>query len=148
VKTSLPDANVWLALAVEGHIHHVIARSWFLSQPDSSVLLCRITQMALLRLLSNTVVMAGAPRSVKQAWVVASQLSNDRRVVYAADPPNLEPVWKDLTTRAGVGASAWTDAYLAAFAPGHSCAMVTFDRALSRWPEVDLTLLSSAGTSI
>jgi len=26
---SLPDVNIWIALAAEGHVHHVPARDWF-----------------------------------------------------------------------------------------------------------------------
>ena len=48
VTISLPDINVWLALAAEGHLHHVPARDWFTAQPDASVAFCRITQMGLL----------------------------------------------------------------------------------------------------
>ena len=47
-------------------------------------------------------------------------------------------------TRAGVGPSSWTDAYLAAFAEAHSYELVTFDAAFQRWPALKLTLLSSA----
>ena len=57
---SLPDVNVWIALAAEGHIHHVPAREWFAAQPDASVAFCRITQMGLLRLLTNPNVMGRA----------------------------------------------------------------------------------------
>lgn len=30
---SLPDVNIWIALAAEGHVHHVPARDWFAAQP-------------------------------------------------------------------------------------------------------------------
>ena len=50
----LPDVNRWIALAAEGHVHHVPAREWFAAQPVASVAFCRITQMGLLRLLTNS----------------------------------------------------------------------------------------------
>jgi len=53
VTISLPDVNVWIALAAEGHVHHVPAREWFPAQPDASIAYCRITQMGLLRLLKG-----------------------------------------------------------------------------------------------
>ena len=42
---SLPDVNIWIALAAEGHVHHVPARDWFIAQEDASVAFCRIAQM-------------------------------------------------------------------------------------------------------
>jgi predicted nucleic acid-binding protein len=71
---SLPDVNVWIALAAEGHVHHVPARDWFTAQADASVAFCRITQMVLLRLLTNSNVMGRAPRTIVQAWETFAQL--------------------------------------------------------------------------
>jgi predicted nucleic acid-binding protein len=42
---SLPDVNIWIALAAEGHVHHVPARDWFAAQPVASVAFCRITEV-------------------------------------------------------------------------------------------------------
>lgn len=42
---SLPDVNVLLALVAGGHIHHVIAREWFVAQEADSVTISRVTQM-------------------------------------------------------------------------------------------------------
>ena len=117
---SLPDVNIWIALAAEGHIHHVPARDWFISQPDTSVAFCRITQMGLFRLLTNSNVMGRNPRTVLQAWKIFEQLRADQRLLFAAEPDRLEPAWRQLMTQAGVGPSSWTDAYLAAFAEAHS----------------------------
>ena len=39
---SLPDVNIWIALAAEGHVHHVPARDWFAVQqplPSPSAIL-------------------------------------------------------------------------------------------------------------
>ncbi len=57
MMVSLPDVNIWIALAAEGHVHHAPAREWFTAQADVSVAFCRITQMGLLRLLTNPDVM-------------------------------------------------------------------------------------------
>jgi len=116
---SLPDVNIWIALAAEGHVHHVLARDWFAAQPDASVAFCRITQMGLLRLLTNPKVMGRAARTIIQAWETVAQLRADRRSVFAAEPDGVESTWRDNMTQAGVGPSAWTDAYLAAFSEAH-----------------------------
>jgi toxin-antitoxin system PIN domain toxin len=141
---SLPDVNVWIALAAEGHVHHVPAREWFTEQPDASVAFCRITQMGLLRLLTNPNVMGRAPRTIVQAWDAFAQLQADRRLVFAAEPDGVDSAWRQLMTQAGIGPSSWTDAYLAAFAEARSCSLVTFDTGFLRWPALKLTLLSSA----
>ena len=141
---SLPDVNVWIALAAEGHIHHVPARDWFTAQPDASVAFCRITQMGLLRLLTNPNVMGRDPRTIVQAWETFAQLRADRRLVFATESVSVESAWRQLMTQAGVGPSSWTDAYLAAFAEAHSYSLVTFDTGFERWPALKMTLLSSA----
>jgi toxin-antitoxin system PIN domain toxin len=141
---SLPDVNIWIALAAEGHVHHVPARDWFTAQPDASVAFCRITQMGLLRLLTNSSVMGRAPRTILQAWETFEQLRADRRSVFATEPDDIESAWRQLMTETGIGPSSWTDAYLAAFAEAHSYSLVTFDTGFERWPALKLTLLSSA----
>jgi uncharacterized protein len=117
---SLPDVNVWIALAAEGHVHHVPARDWFTAQADASVAFCRITQMVLLRLLTNSNVMGRAPRTIAQAWETFAQLRAGRRLVFATEPVRVESAWRQLMTQVGVGPSSWTDAYLSAFAEVHS----------------------------
>ena len=141
---SLPDVNIWIALAAEGHVHHVPARDWFAAQPAASVAFCRITQMGLLRLLTNSNVMGRSPRTIVQAWKTFEQLRADRRLVFAIEPDGVESAWRELMTQSGVGSSSWTDAYLAAFAEAHSYTLVTFDAGFQRWPGVKLTLLSPA----
>ena len=100
---SLPDVNIWIALAAEGHVHHVPARDWFAAQPVASVAFCRITQMGLLRLLTNSNVMGRAPRTIVQAWETFEQLRADRRLVFATEPNGVESTWRQLMTRLALG---------------------------------------------
>ena len=139
---SLPDVNVWIALAAEGHVHHLPARKWFAKQPAASVAFCRITQMGLLRLLTNSSVMGRGPRTIVQAWDTFAQLRADRRSVIAVEPDGVESAWRQLMTQAGVGPSSWTDACLAAFAEAHSFTLVTFDTGFQRWPALKLVFYS------
>ena|SRR6266404_7325516 len=148
VTISLPDVNVWVALAAEGHVHHTAARGWFAAQPDTSVAFCRITQMGLLRLLTNPSVMGRSPRSIAQAWEIFRQLRDDRRIVFTIERNNVDSTWRQLMTQAGVGPSSWTDAYLAALAQTHSHMLVTFDTAFARWADLRLTLLSSPADAV
>lgn len=55
----LCDSNVWLALALSAHVHHSVARDWFESvEVPATVLFCRATQQAFLRLVTNAAVLA------------------------------------------------------------------------------------------
>ena len=52
----LLDVNMWLAAAWARHEHHSIAKGWIDGEEDQ-LALCRVTQMALLRLITNSAVM-------------------------------------------------------------------------------------------
>lgn len=54
----LCDSNVWLALALSKHVHHIAAREWLETVDEpASVLFCRATQQTFLRLLTNASVL-------------------------------------------------------------------------------------------
>ena len=50
---SVPHVNVLLATAAAGYTHHASAHEWFETREPDSVGICRVTQMGLLRLLTN-----------------------------------------------------------------------------------------------
>ena len=52
--TYLADVNVWVALALAGHVHNAIAQQWFEEAETERILFCRTTQKGLLRLLTNS----------------------------------------------------------------------------------------------
>jgi toxin-antitoxin system PIN domain toxin len=145
VKISLPDVNVLLALTAEGHTHHAEARNWFASQENSSVALCRITQMGLLRLLTNPKVLRGGVCSIPRAWEISNEIVADRRILFAYEPVSIELTWKALMNSSGAGSASWTDTYLAAFAKEHGYTLVTFDHGFRRWTDLSLNLLQRAG---
>ncbi|MDB6033428.1 MAG: hypothetical protein JWM16_3766, partial [Verrucomicrobiales bacterium] len=64
----LVDANVWLALAFSDHAHHVTAKEWFALRSEGSCAFCRVTQMALLRHLTNAKIMGTFTQSQQDAW--------------------------------------------------------------------------------
>jgi len=129
-----PDINVWLALSYEAHIHHTVARDWFNAvQIPNRVYFCRFTQLGLLRLLTNPVVMErDRVCSEAQAWSVHDQLAGDERVAFFQEPEAIEAGLRKLTRGARPGAREWGDSYLAAFAGASGLRLVTFDRALAR----------------
>jgi toxin-antitoxin system PIN domain toxin len=140
--TSLPDVNLLLALVAAGHTHHAAAREWFETRESDSVAVCRVTQMGLLRLLTNPRVLPSGVYSIDRAWDIANEVLADRRVFFEYEPPELDGVWISLMRHKSAGSNSWTDAYLAAFARQCDFEMVTFDHGFSRWGESAVTILN------
>jgi len=141
---SLVDANVWLALAVDGHIHHAAAVAWFDGQVEGTCAFCRVTQLALLRHLTNPKIMGAANvQTQADAWRAFEALAADPRVVYLEEPPGLNTVFKALTQISRPAHKRWTDAFLAAFALALGLDVVTFDADLSGFPGLAVRLLGT-----
>jgi uncharacterized protein len=140
-KITLPDINVWVALASDQHVHHLRARNWFRGTAEGGAAFCRVTQMGFLRLLTNVRVMADDVLSQRQAWSVYEQLARDQRVIFALEPPNIEPVWKKLTQSMFAMTGLWTDTYIAALALLHNFRVVSFDKGFGKIDGLDSTIL-------
>ena len=143
---NLCDSNVWLAMVLSGHVHHAAARAWLETVEDpESVLFCRATQQALLRLLSSRAVLApygNPPLTNREAWrAYQSLLSDDRIAFRALEPTGLEAQWKRFAVRDSASPKLWMDAYLAAFALSGGYRMVTTDGAFRQFAELDLLLV-------
>ena len=78
----LPDVNVWVALTSDRHVHHVVAKEWFQNLGSEQVAFCRITELSLLRLLTNHHVMGEDVLQPHLAWQVYDELRADPRVVF------------------------------------------------------------------
>ena len=139
---SLVDANVWLAMAVDGHVHHVVATNWFDLQADGTCAFCRITQLALLRHLTNPKIMGPDVQTQAEAWQAFDAFTADPRVVYFDEPAGLGAAFKSLTQLPRPAHKQSTDAFLAAFATTLNSAVVTFDADLTAFPGISVTLLA------
>lgn len=145
---TLPDTNLWLALALSKHTHHTAASAWLDGEdtPDS-IWFCRSTQQSLLRLLTTAGVMSPygiSPLSNKEAWVVYEAFIADDRIVFQPEPPGLGTIWKKLAARRTSSSKLWMDAYLAAFAMTSGAQLVTTDKAFSQFPGLDALVLQQA----
>jgi toxin-antitoxin system PIN domain toxin len=109
----LPDVNVWLALSSDRHEHHQRALYWLDGVPAPAYF-CRVTQMALLRLLTNPKVMESDILTPSGAIAVYEELRADERVRYAHEPADIETLWLSLMALPSANGSVWTDAWLAA----------------------------------
>lgn len=142
----LCDSNVWLALALSEHVHHLAVRGWFEAvDAPRSILFCRATQQSFLRLLTNPAVLApygNPPLTNAEAWAAYEALAGDDRVGLRADePPGLVERWRTWAVRPTSSSKLWMDAYLAAFADAGGYRMVTTDRGFGQFQGLDTLLL-------
>jgi uncharacterized protein len=140
-STDLLDSNVWLALAVEAHVHHGRAAAYWENEAAPVSGFCRITQLALLRHLTNKSIMGGQVLSPLAAWKKLQQFQNLPEVRFLAEPAGLEERLRDLCSLGRTSPNYWTDAYLAAFARCAGLRLVSFDQGFSRFGGIELLIL-------
>ena len=137
----LVDVGVWLAAIWGRHARHRIARQWFDGQSDD-LILCRVTQMSVLRLVSNPAIMGEDAVTRSEAWRIIDQLWSDNRVLWAEEPDHLEAVFRAISARNDTSHKLWTDDYLAAFAQASDASLATLDTRLKgRYPSVQVDQL-------
>ena len=128
-----PDLNVWLALSVAGHSHSADAWKWVNLLPqETRLIFCRYTQIGLLRLLSNQMVMGEQTLTLRKAWSVYDRWLADPRVEYYPEPRGVDADFREATEPfASKPATKWIgDCWLLASANGIKATLATFDRAL------------------
>ncbi len=104
--------------------------------------MCRVTQMGVLRLLSNPSVLGVDALSRKGAWTAIDSLLADSAVTFLDEPTGLEQVWRALSAGTDQSHKLWTDDYLAAFAETADAIFVTLDTAIeARYPSVAVLTL-------
>ena len=115
----LPDINVWIALAYSRHTQHIPATKYIATVQADSAALCRLSQVGMLRLLTNPAVMGSDVCTQVKAWSHFDQLMSDPRILFLEEPSNLEPEWRTFSSLSKPAANQWADGYLAAFAVSH-----------------------------
>jgi uncharacterized protein len=138
----LPDINVWLAMAFEGHAHHAKAKDWFERVPDNGSAFCRFTQQGLLRLATNPQALGQQAVSLLQAWQIYDALLADPRVGFVREPASLEVYWRVYTRRRAFSHKVWSDAYLAAFARAADFELVSLDQGFKQYRNLKHAILS------
>jgi toxin-antitoxin system PIN domain toxin len=138
----LADVGVWLAATWGRHARHRVARQWFDEQSDD-LILCRVTQMSLLRLITNPAILGEDVVTRSEAWRIIDQIWSDDRVLWSDEPDHLEAVYRVISARDDNSHKLWTDDYLAAFAQASGASLVTLDTKLKdRYPSVQVDQLS------
>jgi toxin-antitoxin system PIN domain toxin len=125
----LLDVNVLIALAWPLHVHHGVAHAWFEKVGHRSWSTCPLTQLAFVRISSNTKIISTAvsPRAAVQA--LGDMVALAGHVFW---PDDLQV--KDLasfTSNALVGHRQVTDAYLIELAKRHKGKVATLDAGLA-----------------
>ena len=135
------DANVFLAATIEAHVHHIPAAQWVESvELPSTLVFCRVTEMACLRLLTQSIAKGFQPLSNRDSAAVYLAWRQDERVQLFGEPSGLAELWPRLALRNDQSPKLWTDAYLASFAIAGGYCLVTFDRAYLQFEPQGLNL--------
>src|SRR5215475_10096400 len=110
----LLDVNVWLAAAWSRHSKHARAKEW-IDGESGDLAFCRVSQMALLRLLTNPAITKDDVLTRRRAWEVFEEFLADPRIQIVSEPQGLEALWMAFSKRDDKSHLLWTDDYLAAF---------------------------------
>jgi len=141
MKPCLVDVNVWVALLVPRHVHHERANRWFASLAPAESGICRVVQLALIRLLGNLSVMGGDALSAFDAWRIVGQLMEDERVDFIQESPGIEAILPDFFRYQVPTGKLVGDAYLAALAMAAGRRMVTTDRGFRQFRGLEVDIL-------
>lgn len=128
-RSNFLDANVWLALIWDGHVHSHSAQHWFDELKDAEFSFCRLTQLAVLRLLTTEAVMGLDCQTMVGAWKLWDAVTADSRITLLPEP-GLDIEFRGLSQLPSRSPKVWADAYLLAFASAAGLTLVTFDRSL------------------
>jgi uncharacterized protein len=129
---SLPDVNVWLALALQAHPHNPAAKHWFQTLDENDRLFfCRISQTGFLRLLTAITSPDAGPLTQAQAWRVYDAIVRDPRISLTDEPIEINAAFRRVSSRDEASPKRWTDDYFIAFAEASGLTLVTFDRVLA-----------------
>ena len=81
--------------------------------------------------MTTAAVMDRKPLSMREAWRVFDRFFDDDRVVFAAEPVDIETAFRKNAAGHRSSPKLWADAWLLAFAQTAPGTLVTFDRALA-----------------
>lgn len=139
----LPDINVWLALSIKEHPHHVAAAAYWSDLSLARIWFCRVTMLGLVRLLTQPAVSQKAAMSLQEALGFYSEISALSNISGVAEEPSeIENVLGQFVYPK-LPPKHFTDAYLAAFAVCSGLRLVTFDKDFERFEGLNLLRLTS-----
>lgn len=145
MKPALLDLNVLTALLWPAHEHHEAAHRWFGARRRARWATCTLTQLGLIRLISNPAFSRDALSPADAVLLLSTNISHPNHEFWVEDlpvPAALEAVPQKLQ-----GHQQLTDAYLLALASHRGGALATFDRGFEAlaagWGAPALELIST-----
>jgi uncharacterized protein len=137
-KGDLPDINVWLALAVEEHPHHLAAKAYWQTLQtaplaERGLWFCRVTMLGLVRLLAQPKVMGAGVLTLAQANTVYQSFLVVPGIGLIADNTSTDKNLATFLNLNNLPNRFCTDAYLAALCESSGVRLVTFDEDFTRF---------------
>ncbi len=126
----LLDANVMIALAWPDHSDHGLAGRWFAGHASRGWATCPLTQMALVRTLSNPSFSENAITPADAMLLLGRSLAHPAHQFWS-DAINLQEALQLVSAKIA-GHRQITDAYLIALAVHNKGRLATMDRGIAR----------------
>jgi toxin-antitoxin system PIN domain toxin len=137
----LADVNFLIALLHARHTLSERAVAWLGRQEQAgSIVLCRVAQMGVLRILTNPTWLKGEVLSAAAVWDAWDLLLTDDRFTSIQEPAGIESEWRLVTRDFAAGRHAGTDTYLAAFARAGGYSLLTFDRGFRQFEGLEVEI--------
>ena len=143
--TFLLDLNILTALLWPAHEHHEAAHRWFGARRNRRWATCAITELGLIRLVTNPSFSRDALSSADALLLLSSNLAHENHEFWIEDlsvSNALEAIPRKLQ-----GHKQVTDAYLLALAKRHHGTLATFDRGIESlavgWASSALEMVST-----
>ncbi len=141
---SLCDVSFLLPLCHGQHEHHAAAKQYLDTvAARGELVVCRLSQLGLLRLLSNPSVMGSGACTTDQAWRVYDTMMADDRFAFQREPSGLEAKLRELTGGFPFSPKLWQDACLTAFAITGGLRLVTFDGGFRKFKGLECVTLAA-----
>ncbi|HMD95745.1 MAG TPA: hypothetical protein VKM93_00225 [Terriglobia bacterium] len=92
----LLDASVWLPLSAPDHAHYLRARRYWDDEAASELAFCRITALALLRLLTNPRILGEAALNGGAAWRALETWLALPKITLLGEPAGLDELLRQM----------------------------------------------------
>jgi toxin-antitoxin system PIN domain toxin len=137
----LADVNVLVALLHARHAASARTVAWLEREAAArEVLICRMAQMGVLRVLTNPSWMKEDALPAARVWEGLDLLLTDERFARVDEPARFETEWRRLTRSLPAGRCAGTDFYFAALARAGGHRLLTLDRDFLKFEQLDVVI--------